>query len=171
MNTHIAFLRAVNVGGTGKLPMADLKAICTKLGFKNARTYIASGNLAFESQLTAEQARKALEKQLEAYAGKPIGIIMRSIADLKLIEDANPFPDAPGNKVLVLLLDRGVESADTESVRHHTSEEIRTSKNEIYIHYPDGQGKSKLTLKQAQADGTARNMNTILKVKQLAEKP
>jgi uncharacterized protein (DUF1697 family) len=51
MPGYIALLRAVNVGGTGKLPMADLKAMCGDAGFARVQTYIASGNAVFESRL------------------------------------------------------------------------------------------------------------------------
>ncbi|HEY0489493.1 MAG TPA: DUF1697 domain-containing protein, partial [Telluria sp.] len=51
MTTFIALLRAVNVGGTGKLPMTELKAMCEAAGFTNVRTYIASGNVVFDSAL------------------------------------------------------------------------------------------------------------------------
>ena len=63
MPTHIALLRAVNVGGTGKLPMAGLRAMAGQIGFDNPRTYIASGNLVFESAMTADEARAALEAE------------------------------------------------------------------------------------------------------------
>lgn len=166
--THIAFLRAVNVGGTGKLKMDELKAMCGELGFANARTYIASGNLAFESDLSSAEVKPALEQKLEAFAGKPVSLIMRSPADLDAIIASNPFPDAPGNKVIVLLLNRDVAQDDIDSAKHLKDEQIRTGQREIFIYYPQGQGQSKLSLKSAQAEGTARNMNTILKMRQLA---
>ena len=73
MTSSIALLRAVNVGGTGKLPMADLKKMCEAAGFHSVRTFIASGNVVFESRLDEIAVRKELEKRLVAYAGKPVG--------------------------------------------------------------------------------------------------
>jgi uncharacterized protein (DUF1697 family) len=55
MSTYIALLRAVNVGGTGKLPMADLKALCAELGYRRIETFIASGNVVFDCDLAAEK--------------------------------------------------------------------------------------------------------------------
>ena len=55
MTVYVALLRAVNVGGTGKLPMADLRAICVAAGFEGVRTYIASGNVVFSSDLAAAE--------------------------------------------------------------------------------------------------------------------
>lgn len=166
--THIAFLRAVNVGGTGKLKMDELKKMCAELGYRNARTYIASGNLAFEANKTSETVQAELEETLEAYAGKPVGVIMRTSEEVEAISKANPFPDAPGNRVMVLMLNRDVSDSDIDDVRHQTVEEIRAAGREIFIFYPEGQGQSKLALKTAQAAGTARNMNTVSKMKQLA---
>src|SRR5437879_6396350 len=80
--TYIALLRAVNVGGTGKLPMADLVALCTKAGFKNVRTYIASGNVLFESPLTERQAQTKLHAALEAHAGRRVDVIVRTGAEM-----------------------------------------------------------------------------------------
>lgn len=148
--------------------MDELKNMCADLGYQNARTYIASGNLAFESHKTSEAVQTELEEKLMAYAGKPVGVIMRTSEEVEAISKANPFPDAPGNKVIVLMLNREIEDGDISDARHQTVEDIRAGRREIFIFYPEGQGQSKLVLKTAQAAGTARNMNTISKMKQLA---
>ncbi len=72
MTAFIVLLRAVNVGGTGKLPMSELKAICEAAGFAKVKTYIASGNVVFEGKASEAQVKAALEKRLLAYAGKPM---------------------------------------------------------------------------------------------------
>ena len=72
MAAFIALLRAVNVGGTGKLPMTELKSMCETLGFAGVRTYIASGNVVFSSRKSEAAVKKALEAALESYAGRPI---------------------------------------------------------------------------------------------------
>ena len=77
MNAYIALLRAVNVGGTGKLPMTELKAMCETAGFKSVRTYIASGNVVFASTKSESQVKVALEAALAKYAGKPVGVMVR----------------------------------------------------------------------------------------------
>ncbi|HEU5116773.1 MAG TPA: DUF1697 domain-containing protein, partial [Isosphaeraceae bacterium] len=69
MTTYLALLRAVNVGGTGKLPMSDLRALCEAAGFTNVRTYIASGNVLFETENSARQIKTKLESRLAEYAG------------------------------------------------------------------------------------------------------
>ena len=78
MTTYIALLRAVNVGGTGKLPMADWKALCTELGFRRVETYIASGKVIFDHDMPAARVQAQLEKRLLAYAGKTVGVFVRT---------------------------------------------------------------------------------------------
>ena len=78
MTAFVALLRAVNVGGTGKLPMTELKAMCEELGFGAVRTYIASGNVVFTSRKSESAIKAALEKRLHTYAGAPIGVLVRS---------------------------------------------------------------------------------------------
>ena len=89
----IVLLRAVNVGGRGKLPMGDLKRLCEKAGFRNVRTYIASGNVVTERDGSEAEAKAALEAELEAYAGKPVGMIVRTAAEMAKVVALNPFPD------------------------------------------------------------------------------
>jgi len=94
MTRYIALLRAVNVGGTGKLPMADLKSICEDAGFARVETYIASGNVVFESKAAPSKVKSELEARLLEYAGKPIGVMVRTAAEMRTVLKANPFPDA-----------------------------------------------------------------------------
>ena len=106
MAAFIALLRAVNVGGTGKLPMSDLKAMCEELGFTSVRTYIASGNVVFASRKSEAAIKSALEKRLAAYAGKPVGVLVRSAAEMAQVLADNPFPNAPANRTMAVFLDR-----------------------------------------------------------------
>ncbi len=161
MARYAAFLRAVNVGGTGKLPMADLRAMCADVGFENAKTYIASGNVVFDWDGDASAAQEALAERLATYAGKPVGVMVRTAAEMADILAANPFADVPGNKAVVIMLNNPVE--DLGSVKGQLREVIVPRGREIYLHYPDGQGRSKLSIPAA-SDGTARNMNTIAKI-------
>jgi len=167
MPTHIALLRAVNVGGTGKLPMAELRSMVTELGFENPRTYIASGNLVFESDLTTAQACEALEAALQNYAGKPVGVLMRTPDEMQAVLAANPFPDAPGNRCVALFLDTAPPDDLQATLTHQASEQVVAGEREIYIHYVDGMGQSKLVIPPAKT-GTVRNMNTVAKLVDMA---
>jgi uncharacterized protein (DUF1697 family) len=156
----IALLRAVNVGGTGKLPMSDLKAICEELGFGAVRTYIASGNVVFTSRKSEAAVKAALEKRLAAYAGKPVGVLVRSAAEMALVAADNPFPKAAPNRTMAVFLDRAPPADALAGIRGQQDEEIRLGRREIYIHYGQGMAKSKLVIPAAKI-GTARNINTV----------
>ena len=105
MPGYVALLRAVNVGGTGKLPMADLKALCIDTGFAEVETYIASGNVVFTSAAKADVAKTKLEKALHTYAKKPVGVVIRTAAELAAILKQNPFGNEKPNYTYVIFLD------------------------------------------------------------------
>lgn len=168
MPIYIALLRAVNVGGTGKLPMTELKAMCERIGCQDVRTYIASGNVVFRSSKSAAQVTKALEKELADYAGKPVGVLLRTPADMQAVLDDNPFPMAAKNHTVAIFL-AGPPPADTlANVSGQADEEVALGKNEIYVSYGPTMGRSKLKI-PATKEGTARNMNTIAKLVQMAK--
>lgn len=170
MPTHIALLRAVNVGGTGKFPMSDLKAMCEDAGFSSVRTYIASGNVVFESDLSEAEVKAALEARLETYAGKPVGVLVRTAAEMADILAGNPFPDRAPNHTVAIFLDAPPPADTLAGVTGQSGEEIRLGRREICVHYPNGQGRSKLKIRAA-VSGTARNMNTVAKLAGMANSP
>jgi uncharacterized protein (DUF1697 family) len=167
MNRFVALLRAVNVGGTGKLPMSDLKAICEDLGLERVRTYIASGNVVFASRKSESAIKKALGARLAIYAGKPVGVCVRSAAEMTQVLADNPFPDAPGNRVMAVFLDAAPPADTLASVRGREDEQINLGRREIYIRYTEGMAKSKLVVPSAKA-GTGRNMNTVATLARMA---
>jgi uncharacterized protein (DUF1697 family) len=169
LTAYVALLRAVNVGGTGKLPMADLRAMAQKAGFAKVRTYIASGNLVFDSDAGEAAVKAALEAALEAYAGKPVGVVVRSGPEMAAVAAANPFPGAPANRTVAIFLDGRPPAEFLAGVSGRRSEEIAPGVREIYVYYPDGQGESKLKIPAARA-GTARNLNTVAKLAEWAER-
>ena len=169
MPTYVAFLRAVNVGGTGKLPMSTLRDMCAELGFTDVQTYIASGNLVLTSTKAKGAVKKALEDRLRDYMGKNVGVVLRSRAEVNAVLDNNPFPDADPKRTLAILLD-GKPAADAlDQAAGQADEEMQTGAREIYVHYPSGIGSSKLRI-PATREGTTRNMNTIGKMVALAAK-
>jgi uncharacterized protein (DUF1697 family) len=165
MPVFVVLLRAVNVGGTGKLPMGDLKGLCEKAGFRNVRTYIASGNVVAERD--GAEAKAALEAELRAYAGKPVGVILRTAAEMAKVVANNPFPDRSASQTVAIFLDHAPPADALKEVKGRANEEIRLSTREIYVHYPDGIGHSKLRIPAA-GQGTARNMNTVAKLATMA---
>lgn len=169
MNTFVALLRAVNVGGTGKLPMEDLRALCAKAGFRDVRTYIASGNVVLRSAKNEAQVKKALETALHGYAGKPVGVLVRSAAEMREVLDANPFADSPSNRVVAIFLGDAPPADALAQTKNRRNERIALGRREIYVDYADADGMrgSKLQIPAART-GTARNMNTVAKLAEMA---
>ncbi|WP_096382978.1 DUF1697 domain-containing protein [Lysobacter enzymogenes] len=167
MRTYIALLRAVNVGGTGKLPMADLRAMCEALGFQDVRTYIASGNVVFRTGLSEAKAKAALEAALRDYAGKPVGAVLRTAQDMAVALAANPFADAAPNRAVLIFLDAPPPADALDAVKHRKDEQIALGAREIYVHYGAGMADSKLVIPAAKV-GTARNLNTVAKLIEMA---
>ncbi len=167
MAAFVALLRAVNVGGTGKLPMSDLKAMCEELGFAAVRTYIASGNVVFATRKSEAAIKTVLEKRLQTYAGGPIGVLVRSAAEIVQVHASNPFPNTAPNRTVAIFLDNPPPADTLAALRGRKDEEILLGRREIYVHYGQGIAKSKLVIPAA-ASGTARNMNTIATLAKMA---
>lgn len=163
METYIALLRAVNVGGTGKMPMAELRSLAEAAGFQEVRTYIQSGNLIFASDCGAAEVKSLLEAKLADYAGKPVGVILRSAPEIAGVLAANPFAAAEPGKVGVLFLNTAPPADTIEAAKGLGDEEIQLGPREVFIHYPSGMGRSKLRL-PVMSEGTVRNLNTVGKL-------
>ncbi|MGH6826674.1 DUF1697 domain-containing protein [Methyloceanibacter sp.] len=167
MTTFVALLRAVNVGGTGKLPMKDLRALCAAAGFAKVRTFIASGNVIFSCRKSEVQVKVVLEARLEDYAGKKVGVFVRTAAEMVAVAANNPFAEAPANRTMAFFLDAPPPCDAIDHVVGRMDERIALGTREIYVHYGEGMGKSKLKIPAAKS-GTARNMHTVAKLAELA---
>lgn len=168
MATYIALLRAVNVGGTGKLPMARLKALCEQLGFTQVRTVIASGNVILASRRGAAQVQEQLAAALHEELGKPVGVLVRGVDEMRAVLAAQPFGQCDGARCHVIFLDGPAPADAIDTARGRGDEQIHLGRRELYVHYPSGQGTSKLRIPAAAA-GTARNLNTVAKLVELAK--
>ena len=160
MTGWAALLRAVNVGGTGKLPMAELKALCEGLALEQVQTYIASGNVVFSSGRGEAELREALEAALFKQYGKPLGVMVRSAAELGEVAANNPWPDRPGNRVVAIFVD-GPLSLD--GITGQRGQTIGLGCRHIYVDYHNGMADTRLRIPSAKL-GTARNMNTVTKL-------
>jgi uncharacterized protein (DUF1697 family) len=169
MTTFVALLRAVNVGGTGKLPMSDLARLCQKAGFDNVETYIASGNVVFDCDRSEREVKAALEASLKTYAGKPVGIAVRTGKEMSAVLDKNPFPDAAPNRTVAIFLDAAPPADALERISGRQGELVALGRREIYVLYDENMGRSKLRIPAA-ASGTARNMNTVAKLAAMARR-
>lgn len=166
MASYVALLRAVNVGGTGKLSMTKLRALCEDAGFDDVRTYIQSGNVIFGSRLNEGKVKAKLEKELTRLMGKPQTVFVRSASELMSVVKRNPFANEPSNFVVAVVLEKRAPKSSLKNLVAPGGEEVRLSGREIFIYYPKGQGRSKLVL-PIRSEGTARNMNTVLKLTEL----
>ncbi len=147
--------------------MTELKAMCQAAGFRSIRTYIASGNVVFESDRSAAAVRKDLEERLLAYAGKPVGVFVRTAREMAEVLARNPFPDAAANRTMAIFLDAAPPPTALESVSGRVDEEVALGRKEIYVRYGENMGRSKLKIPAAKS-GTARNMNTVAKLAAMA---
>ncbi|HEX4368780.1 MAG TPA: DUF1697 domain-containing protein [Rhodopila sp.] len=167
MTGYVALLRAVNVGGRGLLAMKDLQALCSELGLGNVRTYIQSGNVVFESDRVEAALRRMIEAAITKRLGRSVQVLIRTADELKAIIEANPFPDAQPEQVGVVFLPKPVRSTAVAEIVIQGREEIQAVGREVFVHYPDGMGRSKLKLPFA-TDGTTRNLNTVGKLLEMA---
>lgn len=167
MQGVVALLRAVNVGGTGKLAMAELRRMCGACGFENVKTYIASGNAVFSTGEDGLEVAAMLEERLLEHAGKPVAVMVRTADEMGAVLAQNPFADAPPNRVAVMFLKCDAEAAMLDQASGHRNEQTAIGCREIYIHYPDGMGQSRFQLAIA-AEGTMRNINTVRKLAAMA---
>lgn len=173
MNRWIALLRGVNVGGHNKIPMAELRDLCTDVGWENVSTYIQTGNILFN----ATGSMPALEKQLaEAIAsrfGHRIHIIVRPAAAWPLYLRLNPFPEeseSEPNRVMLALAKKPLpdDAADNLNKYSASGESVAQRTDSLWIHYAGGSAHSKITPtlldRLAGSPVTTRNWRTVLKI-------
>lgn len=173
MSVFIAVLRAVNVSGTGKVPMKELQAACEAAGLRDVATYIASGNVVFEHDGTAEEVRAIIAGILRDKFGltKNHTLIRTPEALARALAD-NPFPNAASDRPASLML-QFLESVPpagaAEALAHWAGpERIHLSGDHLYVDYVEGMGRSKLLPavieRMLKVPGTARNWNTSRKL-------
>ncbi len=150
--------------------MADLVGMCAAAGFDGIRTFIASGNVVFDSELGPEEVKRALEVRLESNLGKPVGVLVRNSDEMAAILAGNPFVDRPSKYTHVVFLDASPGPDALRMATGRSGEDMALGTREIFVFYPDGQGKSKLRIPAA-ATGTARNMNTVAKLTEMVSAP
>jgi uncharacterized protein (DUF1697 family) len=184
MPTFVILLRAVNVGGTGKLPMAAFRKLLEDLGYRQVETYIQSGNAVVDAKGNASSVCKAVSAALEKLTGAPAGVMVRTHDQLEKIIRDNPFASeaaADGARVHVAFLaspaasnakaglERVVTQYPARRDRYHLSGDT------LYLHLPDGAAETKFTGKALEralggVAGTGRNWNTVLKLHEMSKR-
>jgi uncharacterized protein (DUF1697 family) len=168
MTTVIGLLRGVNVGGHNKLEMKALRALCESLKLRNVQTYVQSGNVVFQAP---DKDLDALARRIEGAIEKSFGfhpsVVLRTLAEMRDAVERNPFAGREGiepGKLLCVFLG-GKPSGLLKAI----NEEIHHSDRELYIYFPDGQGKSKLSFTPlGKIAWTGRNWNTVTKLLEMA---
>ena len=168
MTPYVALLRAVNVSGTGMLPMATLRSFGEDCGFDQVRTFIASGNLLFRSDSSEEAVRNALTERVAAFFDKPVPVFVRSAADMRATVAANPFTDDKPSRVMAYFLDDEPHQAMIDEARDVGGERLALGPRGVYVSYGEGIAKSKLKIPTIRK-GTSRNMNSVAKMADLLE--
>ncbi len=182
MPTYIVLLRAVNVGGYGKISMADFRKTLSGLGYTNIETYIQSGNAVLDSSASAEKVCQSVAAALKKLSGSPVDVIVRTHQQFDALIRNNPFKAeaVDGARVHVAFLsqpaapeaqpalDRIVQQYPARRDRFHLAGD------HIYFHFPDGAAETKFTGKILDkaigAVGTGRNWNTVLKLHSMSKR-
>lgn len=177
MTTCIALLRAVNVGGTTKIAMADLRAMAAELGLGEPRTLLQSGNLVFTSKDKPAALETLLERETARRLGLTTAYLVRSAREWDAIVAANPFPKeakSDPSHLVAMPLKEAPPAAAVKALQEAIKgpEIVRLEGRTLYATYPAGIGTSKLTIavieKKLATVGTGRNWNTVLKLAALA---
>jgi uncharacterized protein (DUF1697 family) len=173
----VAFLRAVNVGGTAKVAMAELKALAEDIGLADPRTLLQSGNLVFEAGgKTAAALEKLLEREVAKRLAVETDIMVRTARELKTAMERNPFRKEAKNdpgRLHVHFLKAPASAAAVASLSRWIKgrEAVKGAGSEVFIYFPDGAGASKLTNavieRHLGARSTARNWNTVTKLSEM----
>jgi uncharacterized protein (DUF1697 family) len=170
---HVALLRAVNLPGHNRVAMADLRRLLSDLGFANPRTLLQSGNAIFGSEsATGTQLERLLERATAKQLGVDTDYFVRTATQWRSIVADNPFPDEarvdPAHLVLTLLKDAPTRAQITALQHAITGREVvRANGDHVYVVYPDGIGRSRLTpalTEKHLGTFTGRNWNTVLKL-------
>jgi uncharacterized protein (DUF1697 family) len=184
MPTFVILLRAVNVGGTGKLTMASFRKLLEDLGYRKVETYIQSGNAVVDAPGSASSVRKAIAVALEKLTGAPAGVMVRTRDQLDKIINGNPFATeaaADGARVHVsFLAGPATSSAKASLERIVTRYPTRRDRfhlvgDTLYLHLPEGAAETKFTGKTLERAlsgiaGTGRNWNTVVKLHEISKR-
>jgi uncharacterized protein (DUF1697 family) len=179
MPTYISVLRAINVGSHNRIAMADLRAMFEKVGCEDPKTLIVSGNVVFRNvSASSDKVERMLEAASATHLGVTTDYFVRSVKEWNALIAANPFPEEartdPGRLVMMCLRDAPT-AAQVKALQAAIKgrERVAVKGRHAYFVYPDGMGRSKLTIavieKTLGTRGTARNWNTVLKLGELAQ--
>jgi len=169
MTHYVCFLRGINVGGHRKIPMADLRRLCVGVtSDTNVRSYIASGNVLMNAQHDKATLTTMLQEAIKTTFGFDVPVLLLTEDEARAVLASCPAPDAPGNLVHAYLCydPPQLDTSGIDALRT-PSEGVTVAGSTVWLHAPDGIGRSKLAAKMERLIGveaTARNLNTIRKM-------
>lgn len=170
MDTWIALLRGINVGGNKKLPMASLRELLAACGALDARTYIQSGNAVFRMDADAVAALPdALSVAIRERHGFPVPVVLRQAADLARLQEGFAFPDADPDHRHVAFLGGSVDPALVDALPRGR-DSFALVGDDLHLWCPEGLGRTDLPLTRFERLGatvTVRNWRTVGKVLEL----
>lgn len=182
MVSYVALLRGINIAGHKMVSMGELRDMVRALGFHDPRTLLQSGNLVFagDGRRSAASLERLLEQETQKRLGVQTDYMVRTAVELQSAIDANPFQAEaqhdPGHLVIVFLKAAPPETS-VAALRAAIPgrERVHLAGRELYVVYPDGIGRSKLTPALMEKHlgghrGTARNWNTALKLRAAVER-
>ncbi|MEN3323086.1 DUF1697 domain-containing protein [Mariniflexile soesokkakense] len=174
MNTYVALLRGINVGGHKKVPMADLRDLLTKAGFQKVQTYIQSGNVIFQSSEKASGLEKTIQNLILNHFGFDISVIVKTNSELQTILNNCPFLEEKKVASYFILLNKIPETNLVEEIAKITypNEEIVIKNDCLYFYSSTGYGRTKFNMntyeRKLKVVGTSRNYKTMLKLLSLS---
>lgn len=180
MGTHVVLLRGINVGGSRRIPMSSLRTALQRAGFAEPRTLLQTGNVIVDTSASVLSITDIVETTILAEFGFHTEAIIRTQGELTAVIDTHPFSEDqledPRLAHVVFFKSRPSESGFTElRARHEGAETLTLSQGELFVHYPEGSGRSRLSGKAIESalgvPGTARNWNTVLKIQAAFDDP
>ena len=177
MGRRIVLLRGINLGPNKRVPMAELRELFSGAGFEDVRTYVQSGNVVFKSPKSAAQLVGAIERAISSAFGLDVTVLVRSKQELAKVVAGNPFAGraAEVTHLHVTFLAAAPAAGRVRDLRarEFAPEELAVHGREVYLHCPNGYGRTKLNNafleKQLGVAGTTRNWRTVTTLADLAK--
>lgn len=161
MTRYVALLRGVNVGGHRKVPMAGLRSALSDAGATDVRTYVQSGNAAFDSPLPPDGVADLVQSAVQACSGVVPDVVVRTRAEVAGVVARNPWPERRTTPALLHVLFLSAEPASVRADRVGEQEQVMPDGKEIWVWYGGGSGRSKLRVEAPGVVVTARNWTTV----------
>jgi uncharacterized protein (DUF1697 family) len=175
MARQIALLRGINLGPNKRVKMAELRALCERLGYEDVQTLLQSGNVVLSTRKRPRTVERELHEAIRDELGVSTLVIVRTRDELAAVVEKKPFPEAEGKRLQVTFLDEPLSQGTAKQVSEAAdgAEQVVIDGREVYAWHPDGIQRSALAAMLAGTKlgvtATARNWNTVEKLLRLAE--